>query len=85
MAKSIRCVHVKIFAPHNRGFGRKVFRASPHCFFTEKGIDDLLEKVAEWIEQLHPEHEYSMVQIAADQFNFVWRSEKTASRAEQAA
>jgi hypothetical protein len=75
----IRRIRVKIFSPGNKGFMRKTLAAAPGQAFTEAGIERILDQVAETIDKLHPAHEYSMVQVDVDAFNFVWRAEKAAA------
>lgn len=80
----IKRIHVKIFNPHNRGYQRHVVVAGAGRAFFEDGVDKALEHMATAIEQLYPQHEYSMVQVDRDAFNFVWRSEKPWNGCEEA-
>jgi hypothetical protein len=73
----IRRVELKIFEPGNKKFQRVIVRAGAGRSFTEKGIDSTLERAAEQIEQLRPAHEYELVELAPDRFNFVCRGEKS--------
>jgi len=81
----IKRIRVKIFKPHNHHFERKVFSAGARAVFSEEGVDGILGHVAEAVEKLYPEHEYSIVQVDEDAFNFVWRAEKVKTAAEAAA
>lgn len=80
---SIKRLRVKIFLPGNSKFARRTFAARPGCVLTEDGIDQILDFLAEEVEKLFADHEYQVVQVAPDQFNFVWRSEKAPARAEK--
>ncbi|MGA3295272.1 MAG: hypothetical protein ABSE45_14990 [Candidatus Acidiferrales bacterium] len=73
----VRRIRVKIFAPRNKGFARRVFAAAPGRAFTQKGIEEILDSVAEAVEKLYPGHDYSLVQTGPESFNFVWRSENS--------
>lgn len=81
----IKRLRVKIFLPGNSKFARRTFAARSGCVLTENGIDQVLDFLAEEVEKSFPEHEYQLLQVAPDQFNFVWRSEKAPVRAEKVA
>jgi hypothetical protein len=73
---TIKRIRVKIFSPHNRGYQRHLLVLQAGRVFSEEGVDRALEQMAGAVEQLYPQHEYGLVQVFRDSFNFVWRSEK---------
>src|SRR3954462_12829587 len=74
MKKYIKTLTVKVFAPENKISKTNRFFAGMKKAWSEDGINEVLGKMAEDLEKLYPGHEYRLVQIAADTFNFVWHS-----------
>lgn len=70
MTKSLK---VRIFFPGNKRSKLRVYRAPSGHAFNEKGVDHLLVKIADKVEKMFPDQEYSLVPIGGTAFNFVWR------------
>lgn len=83
--RHVRRIHVKVFHPGNEKFVRKTFVAGERRAFGEEQVDTAIDFIAEKVEKLFPGHDYEIVQVARDQFNFVWRSEKIKTAVEAAA
>jgi hypothetical protein len=73
---SIKSIRIKIFEPGNRKHKVYMFRAGKQRHFVEAGVTDILAKVAEEVEKMHPEHEYGMVQVGKGDYNFLHRGFK---------
>jgi len=75
--KLIRRVTIKIFAPGNVVFQRRIILAGGGRVFTEDGIQKLLEDTADEIDRRMPGHDYELVELQESaSFNFVCRGER---------
>jgi rubrerythrin len=67
---------VKVFFPGNKK--SKVFQkvAPSKTGYNEDAIQKMLEQMAANVEKTWPTHEYRLVTISPNQFNFVWEAER---------
>jgi hypothetical protein len=80
--KLVRRVTIKIFAPYNVHYHKRIILAPGGNHFTEEGIDKILEDTAAEIERRIPGYEYELVEIIEGaHFNFVCRGERDALKA----
>jgi hypothetical protein len=66
----IRTVKVKVFQPGNKRCITHRTIAGPRKYFTEAGIEKILEGYVEKVEAAAP-GQYRMVQVAPAEFNFI--------------
>ena len=71
-------VFVKFFAPGNKKCQSIVLRASHGRGFHAEGIDAVLERYVQMIEQRFPAEEYRLVSLGSNRFNFVHVGPKAA-------
>jgi hypothetical protein len=69
-------IKLKIFYPGNQKHVVKELRAPAGRGITESAIADWLKSFADGIEKAWPEHEYRLVELAPNSFNFVWQDYK---------
>jgi len=65
-------IKAKVFSPGNSKCFVREHRAPAGRGITEEGIANYLKNVSDAIEKLWPGHEYRLVELAANSFNFVW-------------
>jgi hypothetical protein len=65
-------VKAKIFLPGNLKHVVKELRAPAGRGITADGIDKWLKEISDAIEKQFPGHEYRLVSLGANSFNFVW-------------
>jgi hypothetical protein len=78
LAKSVR---IKIFTPGNKRAVTRVHLAGSGRGIGVDGVDGLLKRTADKIEQQWPAEEYSLVQVGPFAFNFVWRASQSEQHA----
>jgi hypothetical protein len=77
-------ITVKVFHPNGKAERVRVMPVKGNLF-TEKTIDEILEHLSERLEASYPQHEFSLVELGADKFNFVCRGPKLAFKLETVA
>jgi hypothetical protein len=75
--KLYKIVRVKVFMPGNGHCERHLFKPKPGTGFTAEGVDDILRAISDKLEERLPGHEYELVELANNGFNFIWKG-KTA-------
>lgn len=71
-----RHLQVRVFEPGNKKSVLKTLRPGPRRTFTEEGIDAQLKQIADNLEKYFPQHEFRLVPLGPDSFNFVWERER---------
>ena len=66
-------VEVRLFYPGNEKSLTRRYRAAAKQGFTDEGIDGIVSDLSDAIEKKFPGHEYEMVELAPNRFNFVHR------------
>lgn len=66
-----KSVTVKVFHPGNKKFERQVLHAPPRRLFTGDGVNQILLRTINKIEEKFPSEDYRMVPIGPAAFNFV--------------
>lgn len=72
--KVFKRLTVKVFLPGNKKARVQSYRAAKGKGYTEEGVSELLHVIAENVTNAYPGHEYGLVALAGDQFNFVHRA-----------
>lgn len=70
----IKCLRLRIFSPKNKVGTTKHVYAGKGKKFTQVGVDDILQQIADGLEKKYPGEEYECVEIGDGAFNFVWRA-----------
>lgn len=74
-------VRVKIFMPGNARNEKHVFHAEKGQGFTADGVDMLLRKISDTLEKDLPGHEFNLIELRDNTFNFVWKGRKAKDQA----
>lgn len=69
----LKSVKIRIFEPGNKRSKLVIQRAPARHVFNDKGVDVILVKTAEQIEQRWPAEDYSLIPVGPGAFNFVHR------------
>jgi hypothetical protein len=69
-------LRVKIFMPGNAQHENHVFHADVGKGFTADGVDEILRKISDRLEEKMPHHEFNLVELRDNTFNFVWAGKK---------
>lgn len=80
--RNIKRVFVKVIQPGRKTL-RKIYRTKPGRVFTSDGIESCLQDVASELEKHGLADQYEVVQIGANEFNFVPRKGSAVTRAGQ--
>lgn len=67
------------FKEHGLKLRPRIFRAAPHCGFTEAQMDEWIMQIADSLEKQFPNWEFRFVQLGANRFKFVYVGEKKAT------
>lgn len=74
----IKRVDIEIMAQDNKRVLQR-YRIRPkqtvegsHAFFTEKGVDAVLEGIIARIDAISPNHKFRLVSLGRGRFRFVW-------------
>lgn len=73
MKTSWKLVEIRVFGAGNEESIRRRYHAPRGRGFTVKGVDEIVEAVAKEVEQRMPGHEFKLVELAPNRFNFVWQ------------
>lgn len=71
-----KTLFVKVFTPHNSGSHNSRTHAKPGRAFSKANIQEMLDDVVDQLDMKYPEHEWRMVELAPNKFNFVWVKQK---------
>lgn len=74
-----KCVTVRIFSPGNKKWGTRRHYAPPGRAITEQGVTEILDREATLVEKTFPQHEYRLVKLGPNRFNFVWECERASA------
>lgn len=86
LPRAPKSVVVKVFRPGNRMIERRlVLRAPAGKVWTEAGVQQQLEKVADMVDHAFPGEVYEMVELNSREFNIVWRARRESPPAVSAA
>jgi hypothetical protein len=72
----IRHVKLKVFLPEQKKPLQYTHRAKPGMVFADAGIDQILDDVADNLEQRWPELEFRLVQVGIASYNFIYAGRK---------
>lgn len=77
----LRHFTIKVFKPGNKRSETRRYKAPRGKVYTQEAVDAALGQVADNLQRMHPLEEYSLKELAGNQFNFVHVGTKPAEDA----